>query len=156
MQVEVAGRDRSEDIGGDAARTAERLAAHPDAPRPEADGYGAGVLGEARDEARYLETLLRQLEVRADIRTTDFHIPRGRGAAARVLQKIKTWLWKLLRYQHDRMAYQANAVNAQVVGALGLLHEQTATELESLRRRVAALESRAQTREQGDSGGAGT
>lgn len=135
MKITVAGQDRSSDLGQAVAAEAARLQA--------AGGIGAlapdhTALRLKVDDPRqdYLGKFIDLLRIRHGIRTTDYYIPRGPGLRGKVAVAVKTFLWKLLRYQHDRITYQQNAVNELTINALEFQQARIA----ELERRLARLE----------------
>ena len=53
---------------------------------------------------------------------------------------MKTVLWKLLRYQHDRLTLQQNLINELEINAVEFQRDRVNQELADLKRRVADLE----------------
>ena len=139
MNLTVAGKDRSGDLGQRVAAEAAQLQASGavGALSPE---HSALVLKAATGRADYLRRYVELLRLRHGIRTTDYYIPRGPGWRGRVAVVLKTFLWKLLRYQHDRMAFQQNLVNELAIDALEFQQSQFEGEMADLKRRVARLE----------------
>ncbi len=139
MKLTVAGKDRSGDLGRDMAADAARLqaAGSVGALAPE---HSALALKAATDRADFLRRYVALLRLRHGVRTADYYIPRGPGWRGRIAVALKTVLWKLLRYQHDRMACQQNAVNELAIAALEFQRDETERDLADLKRRVVALE----------------
>ena len=139
MNLTVAGEDRSGDLGRQVAAEAARLQATGTvgALSPE---HSARMLKAAADRPDYLRRYLELLRLRHGIRTADYYIPRGPGLRGKAALALKTVLWKLLRYQHDRMAFQQNAVNELAIDALEFQREELERDLADLKRRMAALE----------------
>lgn len=139
MQLTVASKDRSGDLGRDVAAAAARLQASGTvgALAPE---HSALALKAAEDRADYLRRYLDLLRLRHGIRTADYHVPRGPGLRGKTALALKTFLWKLLRYQHDRMAFQQNAVNELAIDALEFQREELERDVADVKRRLAALE----------------
>lgn len=139
MNLSVAGKDRSGDLGRAVAADAARLQASGDvgALSPE---HSALVLKAAADRADYLRRYVDLLRQRHGVRTADFYVPRRPGWVGWVAGSVKTLLWKLLRYQHDRIAFQQNAVNELAIDALEFPREELERDLADLKRRMAALE----------------
>ena len=139
MNLSVAGKDRSGDLGRAVAADAARLQAAGDvgALSPE---HSALVLKTATDRADYLRRYLGLLRLRHGVRTADYYIPRGPGWRGRLAVALKTVLWKLFRYQHDRIAFQQNAVNELAIDALEFQREELERDLADVKRRLAALE----------------
>jgi len=139
VHLTVAGKDRSGDLGVEVAAAAAQLQASGSvgALAPE---HSALVLKAAADRADYLRRYLGLLGLRHGVRTADYYVPRGPGWRGRIAAAMKTALWKLLRYQHDRIAFQQNAVNELAIAALEFQREETERELAELKRRLALLE----------------
>jgi hypothetical protein len=102
------------------------------------------ALREASSPSLELDRWLALLKAHAAAGTGDFAVPARPGAAGRLLAAFKRALWKLLRYQHERIAVQQNAVNLQLVLALEAVLEEQRRELAALRARLAALEPKSQ------------
>jgi hypothetical protein len=52
--------------------------------------------------------------------TYDFDIPRRPGIFGAMMTGFKKVLWKLLRYQHDRIAFRQNLINGLFTNAIEL------------------------------------
>jgi len=116
MQLLIAGEDRSRDLGPAIARGAPQTRA----ARRYAPADSALSLKAAKDEADFAERFCRLVWMRHSLRTDDFPIPSRPGWRGRVMAGIKRVLWKLLRYQHDRIAFQQNLLNELLIAALEL------------------------------------
>ena len=141
MNLSVAGKDRSGDLGRQVAADAARLQASG-AVGALAPEHSALVLKTATDRADYLRRYLDLLRLRHGVRTADYYVPRRPGWAGRVAGAAKTVLWKLLRYQHDRMSFQQNLVNELAVDALEFQRDRMDRELADVKKRIDALEGR--------------
>ncbi|MBN1674714.1 MAG: hypothetical protein JXR37_26960 [Kiritimatiellae bacterium] len=141
MKLVIAGKDRSADLGPELAAAAAQRAAPELADRLRRHEAVLG-LRSAPSQAAYLETLIDLLRVRHHADTGPFAIPTRPGLAGRVQASVKRFLWKLLRYQHDRMVFQQNAVNTGLTYALELQHELHQRELAALTQRVEEVEGR--------------
>ena len=139
MNLSVAGQDRGGDLGREIAAAAERLQASG-AVGALAPEHSALVLKAATDRADYLRRYLELLRLRHGVRTADYDVPRRPGWAGRVAGAVKTVLWKLLRYQHDRIAFQQNAVNELAIDALEFQREELERDLADVKRPLADLE----------------
>jgi hypothetical protein len=140
MKIIVAGKDRTADLGAPVAAESARLEAQA-AVTPLWPGHSALSLKDSTDEADYLRRFTGLLRLRHGIRTGAFHIARAPGLRGRLSLAVKTGLWKLLHYQHERLAAQQSLVNELAIGALEFQQDQAAQELRELRRRVERLES---------------
>ncbi|MDD5679075.1 MAG: hypothetical protein PHW60_13970 [Kiritimatiellae bacterium] len=142
MKLSVAGQDRTYDLGRDLHRQAEAMertaASRKLAPFP--PEISALALARAPSEAEYLDRLIGLIGCRDAIDTLDFAIPRKPGVAGLFMARLKAFLWKLLRYQHDRIAFRQNLINTQLTSALAFEIAQRRKETVDLKRRVAELE----------------
>ena len=138
MKLTVAGRDRSADLGAAMAAEGARLAVQAGVV-PLWPGHSALSLKAATDESDYLRRFTGLLRLRHGIRTGDFHIARAPGLRGRLSLAVKTFLWKLLHYQHERLAAQQSLVNELAIAALEFQQEQAARELRELRGRLERL-----------------
>ena len=139
MKITVAGQDRTGDLGPAVAAEAARLRA----------GGGIGTLApehtalrlkRSRDLDDYVYHFVELLRMRHGVRTTDYYVPRGPGWRGRIAVALKTVLWKLLRYQHDRLTLQQNLINELEINAVEFQRDRVNQELADLKRRVADLE----------------
>jgi len=137
MYLGIAGQDRSSDVGVDLSRRAAR---HSGALSRWSPGDSALSLKTARDPDDYLDRYGRLLRLRFSVSTESFPIPGKPGSTGTILRTIKGVLWKLLRYQHDRMAFQQNTINELVISSVDF--QRTAS-----RRAIADLEHRIRTLE---------
>lgn len=138
MKLYVGGEERTDGLGAEVETAARALGSHPDAvPRVE-DFHSALILREAEDMSDYVQKLLDLLVLKAGGSTSDFYIQRRPGLRGTIAAKFKQVLWKLFRYQHERLLFQQNAVNTQLTVALQFMHE----EHKRLRERVEELERR--------------
>lgn len=150
MRIEVAGRDRTEDLGERLRRAA---AGRPAAIRDEAERQADVVaIRSAADEAENLEQWLAMLRAHHGIRTEPFDVPVRPGPAGAVAGRVRRFLWKLLRYQHDRTAFQQSAVNIQVVLALEAVARSLGREVRELRARLDEFERRPGAGQGGEGG----
>lgn len=138
MQLEIAGQDRTADIGADLTRRAAR---HQGPLSRWAAADSALCLKSSRDAGEYLTQYCRLLRLRYAVSTESFPIPGKPGAKGRILRRIKGFLWTLLRYQHDRMAFQQNAVNELVISAIEFQREAGQQAIASLEKRIHDLEA---------------
>lgn len=140
MKITVAGKDRSGDLGRDVAAVADRLAAAPGGIGTLAPDHTALRLKRSRDFDEYVFHFVELLRMRHGVRTSDYYIPRGPGWRGRIAVAVKTVLWKLLRYQHDRLTLQQNLINELEINAVEFQRDRLNQELADLKRRVAELE----------------
>jgi hypothetical protein len=98
------------------------------------------ALSRTKSAEDYLGELTRLLRYREGVDTRSFHIPVRPGPCGRMIGRVKQGLWKLLRYQHERMAFRQNLINAQLTSALEFEIVQRRQETDDLKRRLAELE----------------
>lgn len=130
--ITIAGDDRTTDI----------LPATNSTP-PATDP--AALLLQARNEAEYLSQLLSKLRTESGLLTSALNPSTRPGPLGRLQGIIRRFLWKLLRYQHDHMAFQQSAINTQTAAALEFLRAEYQRDLNHLSERLAALEKRGPT-----------
>jgi len=75
------------------------------------------------------------------VSTESFPIPGKPGSTGTILRTIKGILWKLLRYQHDRMAFQQNAINELVISSFDFQRTASRRAIADLEHRIRALEA---------------
>jgi hypothetical protein len=59
-----------------------------------------------------------------------------------LLRQVKVFLWKLLRYQHDRMTFQQNAINELVISSVDFQRAASYQAITALEQRIQSLESK--------------
>lgn len=141
MKITVAGEDRSGDLGRALVEEAARLqaAGSSGSLAPE---HSALSLKESADRDDYLRRFIGLLRLRHGVRTTDYYIPRGPGLRGKAAVALKTVLWKLLRYQHDRISFQQNLINELAIDALEFQQGRLDRELADLKQRIDGLEQK--------------
>jgi hypothetical protein len=136
----LAGKDRTADLlpGLDRA-----VAGHDPALAGQAARQAPiAALRDAPTEAEELDRWLSLLRAHGAVRTDAFDAPARPGFAGRLMRRFKRLAWGALRYQHDRVAVQQNAVNLQILLALEASRQELRRECQALRDRIAALETR--------------
>ena len=141
MNVTVAGKDRTGDLGRELVEEARRLESSGPVGSF-APGHSAVVLRESAGRADYQNRFIGLLRMRSAVRTADYYVPRAPGLRGRLSSAAKILLWKLLRYQHDRMSFQQNLVNELAVDALEFQRDRMDRELADVKKRIDALEGR--------------
>ena len=137
MKILISGKDCSHDPGSRiAAEAAERMRDPRCAFLP--PEISALSLRDARTEREYDDQFVRLVRAKSPVNTQDFDLPPRPGLAGAVYAAVRKFLWRLLRYQHDRVVFRQNFVNAQVASAL----EFQQSEIRRLEERVRALEDR--------------
>lgn len=142
MKISIAGQDRTRDLGQALRQQAEAMARGAASRKlsPLPPEIGALALARAKSDAEYMDHLIRLIRCRDAVGPLDFDIPRKPGLAGLFMTRLKTFLWKLLRYQHERIAFRQNLINTQLTGALEFEFTQRRKETDDLKRRVAELE----------------
>lgn len=133
-RIVIAGQDRTEEM---LAALSAGEGAPPATPTP--PGLG---LATSTSEADYLARLLELLRTRDGLHTRSFDVPSRPGLRGRILRLIRRLQWKVLRFQHDRMAFQQNAINGQIAAALEFLREEQRRDVAKFEARIAALEGK--------------
>ncbi len=120
MKIMIAGQDCTKELGGEIQERAAALKKLTGraAPPQVSTEIGALALHKASSDADYLNHFARLLRYRDAFDTYDFDIPRRPGLAGAIMAKIKKMLWKLLRYQHDRIAFRQNLINGLFTSAV--------------------------------------
>jgi len=137
MKIFISGKDRTADVGMSiAAEATQRMKD----PRCAFLGWpiNALSLGDVNNEGSFSDRYLQLLRAKSHVNTLDFDIPRRPGLVGSVQGAIRKFLWKLLRYQHDRITFRQNLINSQLASALEFERE----EKKKLAGRVAELEKR--------------
>jgi hypothetical protein len=139
MKITVAGEDRSGDLGSAVLEQAAalRAAGSAGALSPE---HSALSLRQASDADEYLNRFIGLIRMRHGVRTTDYYIPRAPGLRGRVSLSLKTFLWKLLRHQHERIAFQQNLINELEINSAEFQRDRLKQEIAELKRRLDSLE----------------
>lgn len=120
MKILVAGQDRTHDLGAEIQKRAADLKKRKGraAPPKISSEIGALALHKANSDADYLNHFIRLLRYRDAFDTYDFDIPRKPGLFGAIMARVKGVLWKLLRYQHDRIAFRQNLINGLFTSAI--------------------------------------
>jgi hypothetical protein len=139
MKLSIAGQDRTHDLGRELRRQATVMERNnSNGPKPAL--VAPDIMPLAQSEAEYLDRLIGLIRCRNAVDTLDFTIPRKPGVVGLLMTKLRAFLWKLLRYQHDRIAFQQNLINAHLTSALEFEVTQRQKETADLKWRMAELE----------------
>jgi len=95
-----------------------------------------------RDDREFLTFYLHTLREAAFVDINDFEIRERRARFAPLLVRLKTTIWKLLKFYTYRMWSQQNTVNGLFVTGLESMHEQTSEKIKALETRIAELEKK--------------
>ncbi|MFH1477126.1 MAG: hypothetical protein ABIH24_06530 [Verrucomicrobiota bacterium] len=140
MRVLIASQDQTETVGAQIRENARRHAMEG-GPRFLFPEHSAIALKAARDQADYLRIYNRLIGIRHGIQTESFAIPRKAGWIGKIAVRIREFLWKLLRYQHERIVWQQNLINELVIAGLEFEREEYHRAIARLEKRMARLES---------------
>ncbi|NQU39273.1 MAG: hypothetical protein HQ523_04905 [Lentisphaerae bacterium] len=143
MNISVGGVDRSADLGQSIEAMTAELTSHPASPKRLAEGHSALFLRSAADERDYLRILLSLLVAKCGASVEDFDVPHRPGRLGAIGGALRRALWKLLRYQHERMTTQQNLIRSYMTAAMEMMHQEQRRELDECRARLAALEAAA-------------
>jgi hypothetical protein len=132
LKLQVAGKDRSGDLGREIAGVAAARSDHGLATQI---AYEMDVLGlrSAGSTAEYLDRHVGILRVRNQVDPSAFEGPMGR---------VRRFLWNLLRYQHDWTSFRQNSINVQLSYELEFEKEERKKQVAELDRRIRELEKR--------------
>ncbi len=141
MTISLAGRDITRDVK---QRIEQAISSRlPDkAPKFLSPPASALTLLDAESEADYLARLLNLIRYRDAVDMRDFEIQRKPGFLQGILARARAFLWRALRYQHNRVAFQQNLINGLFTGALEFELLQREAEIGELRERLDELEKR--------------
>jgi len=141
MKIVVNNQDRTADMKD---RIASGMQAHSRLPPPleTPPELNALALRDAHTEAEYQDTLIRLIRYRDNVDTLPFDIPHRGGWRGRCAVWIKKKLWKLLRYQHDRITCRQNLINSHFSGALEYERDRRRADIERLEAKIAELEKK--------------
>lgn len=141
MKIQIAGKDRTEEL-----RPALQAEAAERTRNPRCLFlpwyFHALSLGDQKSAPSFYDRYLELLRYKNHVNTVVFDIPSGRGPLARPWVLFKKILWKLLRYQHERMMFRQNLINSHLTSALEFQRDLWRDEAKALRARVEALEKR--------------
>ena len=140
MKVVVAGKDRTAELGPALSAGAQAMVGRDHAPKMLEEVYTSLSLRDAGNDAEFLDRLVLLLWHKTGVATVGFYMPRKPGPLGWIGAQLRRALWKVLRYQHDRIAYQQNMINTQLTVALEFMHEQYKGHIAELRTRVEELE----------------
>jgi hypothetical protein len=144
MKILVAGKDRSSDIGAeikDCAASLKKLKAYL-GPKKVSPEIGALALHQAKSDADYLNHFIRLLRYRDAFDTYDFAIPRKPGMIGSLAAFFKRLLWKIMRYQYDRIAFRQNLINGLFTNAIEFEIIERQRACDALSKRLDQLETK--------------
>lgn len=134
MKIWISNQDVTDSLGRDVAVLAQQRSSTI-SPKFHDARVTALRLREARSESEYFATFMQLLRWRHGASSDPFEIPRKPGVMGAVTQSLRKFLWKILRYQHDRMVFQQNMINEMLIHAVEF-------EMAERQRRIDRLEGR--------------
>lgn len=139
MIITVAGQDRTHELraclnAAMAPRNPKRF------PRFLPKTISAITLLDSASNADYLARLLKLVRRRDTVNALPFEIPRKPGLFSGMATIARSFLWRLLRYQHDRIIFQQNLINMLFTSALENELLQRESEIRLLCARIDSLE----------------
>ena len=98
-------------------------------------------LANLRDDEEFLGYYLKSLREAAFVDINDYEIRERRSSAlAPALVKLKTTIWKMLKFYTYRLWSQQNTVNGLIVTGIESLDEKYGAKIKQLEARIAQLE----------------
>ncbi|HMP89831.1 MAG TPA: hypothetical protein PJ991_06505 [Kiritimatiellia bacterium] len=138
VKVTIAGQDQSElfrnevDARYDALINDSRVGVRP-------GSLDVGLLSDQPNPEAMDRAFVELLRHRSQIDTLPFDFPRKPGRLGKLMFTIRAFLWKLLRYQHDRMSSRQNRVNAWIINHLEAQINAQNEKIEELRKQIERL-----------------
>ena len=146
MKIFIGNTDRTAELGPALNAAAERALADPRHVLLPPELLATSLRG-CRDEREFLDRLLELVRRKSHVDTIRFDIPRKPGFVGSAMAAVRKFLWRALRYQHDRVIFRQNMVNSQFMNAIEF-------ERDLLRADVVRLEKRIEQLEKNRGGGA--
>ena len=136
MKIIIGNKDRTTEFGpvlkaGADARMADKE--HEQLPW----SLHALSLRDAKNEPEFLDRWAELSRKKSNV-ALRLNMPKPPGLASQLIWYARGFLWRLLRYQHDRIAFRQNLVNSQVSATLEFQHD----EIRRLRARIDEIENR--------------
>lgn len=143
MKITIAGKDCTQELGPAVQQVAARLKKMEgrSAPPRISPEIGALALHQSQSNSDYLDHFVRLLRYRDAFDTYDFDIPRRPGPAGAIMAVFKKLLWKLTRYQLDRIAFRQNMINGLFTNAIEFELSEMKRINAGLSRRIEQLEA---------------
>jgi hypothetical protein len=138
-RVRVAGRDGTEDLGAELARDAAgRMLACGRPPRPR--HLSALSLAASADEGAFLDGFIGQVRSKDQVDVGTFETVPKPGLKGKIFHAARMLMWRVLRYQHERLFARQNTINAYLAEAIAFEREQARREIDALESRLATVE----------------
>lgn len=119
MKVAISGCEQTGSFLDEVKSRGRIIAAQPES-RIRAGSLDIDALGGGQDERTSDRMFAAMVRERSQIDTLPFRMPRKSGFMGALMGGVRAFLWKLLRYQHDRMSTRQNRVNAWLISSLEL------------------------------------
>jgi hypothetical protein len=141
LRITIAGRDRAQDLQPALNTEAEKAFARSGRAHYPPELLATSLCG-CRNEREFLDRLLVLTRRKSHVDTSHFDSTRRPGIAGMVWASIRQKLWRLLRYQHERVFFRQNMVNSQFVSAVEFERDLLLSEITRLEERLDRLERR--------------
>ncbi|MDD4870172.1 MAG: hypothetical protein PHR77_06395 [Kiritimatiellae bacterium] len=140
MNLIIAGKDRTSDIGQQIVNRAKQRVQNSPVPflSPQ---HSALCLKDEITADGYLKQFVRLLKMRHGASTAPFPIPARAGLSGRIMAVLRRVLWKLLRYQHDRITFQQNLINELFITGIEIQQKTIQGKMDGISKRLETLES---------------
>jgi len=140
MKLIIAGKDKSSDLGYQIADRAKKLEQNNfvNLLSPQ---HSALRLKKEVTSAEYLGQFIQLLRIRHGVNTAPFKVPARTGLSGRIMAMLRRFLWKLLRYQHDRITFQQNLINELLIDGIEMQQKMIQDKTEGLIKRMETLET---------------
>lgn len=141
MELRINSEDRSGDLGRQLADTASGRCACSYKYLVEMQKPVVGLTGSAR-KGRLADEHMRLVRSGLEVDPSRFELSGGRGFLGGMKVRFRRFLWRLLSYQHNWMAFRQNAVNTQLYYLIEFERSEHQRKVQELERRVNALEKK--------------
>jgi hypothetical protein len=140
MKLIIAGKDRSSDLGQQMAdRAKQRVQSNSISfLSPQ---HSALRLKEEITSEGYLGQYIQLLRIRHGVSTAPFAVPARAGLSGRIMAMVRRFLWRLLRYQHDRTTFQQNLINELLIDGIEMQQKMMQDKTERIMKRMETLEA---------------
>jgi len=140
MNIWIGGKQQGDVMNDEINRRASDLLNDP-LLKPQPGSLDTDLLGNVKDTNQGNVKFLEMLRHKSQIDTQTFTVPRKPGLMGEIMAKVRKFLWKILRYQHDRMSTRQNRVNSWIISLVESRTETLQADMNQLQERLAKLES---------------
>jgi hypothetical protein len=141
MELRINGDDRSGDLGRQLAEAASGRCACSYKTIVEREKPVVELTGSAR-KGKLADEHMRLVRTGLEVDPSRFDLPVGRGFLGMMKVRLRKFLWKLMSYQHNWMAFRQNAVNTQLYYLIEFERSENQRRIGELERRVKELEAK--------------